>query len=76
MTMKRLRFGFMPGLALLIVDIGIAFAQLTNGQSADGHSPTLSGAEYSARADAALYRAKQAGRDGYALDIIPSSLDN
>lgn len=39
--------------------IGIAFAQ----------TPTLSGSEYIAQADAALYKAKQAGRNGYVLEI-------
>lgn len=40
--------------------IGIAYA----------HAPTLSGAELVAQADAALYKAKQAGRNGYALTLI------
>jgi diguanylate cyclase (GGDEF)-like protein/PAS domain S-box-containing protein len=46
--------------------IGIAFVQL----------PELAGADYIARADAALYQAKQAGRNGYALEMVGSVLHN
>lgn len=65
------------GHALTIsTSIGIAFVQFSHGQSADGQSSALSGEEYIARADTALYQAKQAGRNGYALDIVRSTLDN
>jgi diguanylate cyclase (GGDEF)-like protein len=46
--------------------IGIAFIP----------APELSGAEYIARADAALYQAKQAGRNGYALEVVGAAMDN
>lgn len=51
---------------IISTSIGIAFV----------HSPRLSGADYIARADAALYRAKQAGRNGYALAMVGSTLHN
>jgi diguanylate cyclase (GGDEF)-like protein/PAS domain S-box-containing protein len=43
--------------------IGIAFVQTSE----------LSGAAYIARADAALYQAKQAGRNGYSLEMVGST---
>jgi diguanylate cyclase (GGDEF)-like protein/PAS domain S-box-containing protein len=51
--------------------IGIAFVHPPN-----EHSATLSGADYIARADAALYQAKQAGRNGYVLEMVGSALHN
>jgi diguanylate cyclase (GGDEF)-like protein/PAS domain S-box-containing protein len=46
--------------------IGIAFAE----------APTMTSAQYIALADAALYKAKQAGRNGYVLEIIATTIAN